>query len=161
MAEFNVMVKHMHAHVDVPGRGFVRRMKSHGDGALIVHVNVGGARITKTKVLEEHAQVKSFFGGFGTSNIFAFLRAEKCSAVELDLPRACSTVKEEDVSTSALVAIGICAPIRVREAVKHKAMCIVGTVDDAEVFRFDEIASNTYIGVEVLLRGVVNIAPQN
>ena len=45
----------MHAHVDVPGRGFVRRMKPRGNGALIVHVNVGGARITKTKVLEEHA----------------------------------------------------------------------------------------------------------
>jgi hypothetical protein len=30
-------------------------MKPHGNGPLIVHVNVGGARITKTKVLEEHA----------------------------------------------------------------------------------------------------------
>ena len=37
----------------------------------------------------------------------------------------------------------------------------MGAVDNAEVFRFDEIASNTQIGVEVLLRGIVNIAPQN
>ena len=42
VAELNVMAKHMHAHVDVPGRGFVRRMKPHGNGALIDHVNVGG-----------------------------------------------------------------------------------------------------------------------
>ena len=119
MAELNMMAKHMHAHVDMSGSGLVRRMKPHSNGALIVHVYVGGARIAKTKVLEEHAQVESFFGGFGTGDVFAFFRAEKCSAAELDLPGACSAVQEEDVTTGALVAIGICAPIRVREAVKH------------------------------------------
>ena len=55
------------------------------------------------------------------------------------------------------VTIWICAPIRVREAVKNKAMRIMSAVDSAQVFRFDQITSNAQIGVEVLLRGIVNI----
>ena len=39
-------------------------------------------------------------------------------------------------------------------------MCIVSAVDNAEVFRFDQIPRNPQIGIEVLLRGIVNIAPQ-
>jgi hypothetical protein len=94
-------------------------MKPHCNGALIVHVDVGVARITKLKVLEEHEQIESFFDGFGTGDVFTFLRTEKRSAAELDFPGACKAVQEEAAIaaiTGALVAKGICAPIGVREA---------------------------------------------
>ena len=52
MAELNMMAKHAHAHVNMPGGRLVRRIKPHCNGALIIHVYVVGARITKTKVLE-------------------------------------------------------------------------------------------------------------
>ena len=55
MAELNVVTKHMHAHVDMPGGRLVRRMQPHGNGSLVVHIDVGWARVTKTEVLEEHA----------------------------------------------------------------------------------------------------------
>ena len=95
----------MHALVDVPGSGLVRRMRPCCNDALVVHVCVGGASITQTKVLEEHAQVESFFcfGFFGTGDVFTFLRAEKCGAAELDFPGACTTVQEEDASTGACI----------------------------------------------------------
>ena len=51
MPELNVMAKHMHAHVDVPAGWLVYKMKSLGNGALIVRVHVGGARIARPKVL--------------------------------------------------------------------------------------------------------------
>ena len=119
MTELNMMAKHMHAHVDVSGCGLVCRMKSHGNGPLVVHVDVGGARITEPKVLEEHAQVESFFGGFGAGDVLALLRTQKRGAAEFDLPGACRTIQEEDVGAGALVTIGICAPIRVGKTVKH------------------------------------------
>ena len=43
----------------------------------------------------------------------------------------------------------------------YVAMRVVSAVDDAEVFRFDEIVSNTQIGIEVLLGRIVNTAPQH
>ena len=53
--ELDMMAKHMHAHVDVPCGRLVCRVKSHSDRPLVVHVDVSGARITETEVLEEHA----------------------------------------------------------------------------------------------------------
>ena len=44
-------------------------MKSQGNCAHIDHVDVGGARINKTKVLKECAYVESFFVGFGTGDV--------------------------------------------------------------------------------------------
>jgi hypothetical protein len=40
-------------------------------------------------------------------------------------------------------------------------MLVVSAVDDAEIFCFDEISSNTQIGIKVLLGRIVNIAPQH
>jgi hypothetical protein len=54
-------------------RRLVCGMKSHSNGPFVVYVDVGGARITEYEVLEEHAQVESFFGGFGAGDVFAFL----------------------------------------------------------------------------------------
>ena len=105
--ELDMMAKHMHAHVDVPCGRLVCRVKSHSDRPLVVHVDVSGARITETEVLEEHAQIESFFRGFRAGDIFAFLRAKKSGAAELDFPGARRTVQEEDVGAGAFVAIGI------------------------------------------------------
>ena len=55
MAELSVMAKHMHAHVYVPGRGLVRRMKPHCNGALIVHVLASNATSIIILVLARNA----------------------------------------------------------------------------------------------------------
>ena len=55
MAELNMMTKHMHAHVDMPSGGLVRGMQPHGNGSLVVHIDVGWARVTEAEVLKEHA----------------------------------------------------------------------------------------------------------
>ena len=47
MAKLNVMTKHMHAHVDMPGGRLVRRMQPHGNGSLVVHIDVGWARVSE------------------------------------------------------------------------------------------------------------------
>ena len=51
VARFNVMAQHMHAHVDMSGGWLVCWMESHGDGPLVVHVNVCGTGISKTCLL--------------------------------------------------------------------------------------------------------------
>jgi hypothetical protein len=49
-------------------------MKAHSNSALIVHINVGGTRIAKTKVLKEHAEIESFLGSLRSRDVLAFLR---------------------------------------------------------------------------------------
>ena len=51
MSEFDVLVKHVHAHVDVSSSGLVCWVKAHGNRPFVVHIDVGGTRIAKTKVL--------------------------------------------------------------------------------------------------------------
>ncbi len=52
MPKFDVMSKHVHAHVDMPSCRLVGRMQAYGDGTLIVNVGVGRMWITETEVLQ-------------------------------------------------------------------------------------------------------------
>ena len=74
VSEFDVLAKHVHAHVDVSSGGLVCWVKAHRNSAVIVHINVGGTRIAKSKVLKEHAEIESFLGSLRSRDVLAFLR---------------------------------------------------------------------------------------
>ena len=54
-----MLAKHVQAHVDVSSGGLVCWVKAHSNSPLVVHIDVGGTRIAKTKVLQEHAEILS------------------------------------------------------------------------------------------------------
>jgi hypothetical protein len=70
----DVLAKHVHAHVDVSSGGLVCWVKAHSNSPLVVLINVGGTRIAKTKVLQEHAEIESFLGNLRSRDVLAFLR---------------------------------------------------------------------------------------
>jgi hypothetical protein len=74
VSKFDVLAKHVQAHVDVSSGGLVCWVKTHSNSPLVVHIDVGGTRIAKTKVLEEHAEIESFLGSLRSRNVLAFLR---------------------------------------------------------------------------------------
>jgi hypothetical protein len=49
-------------------------VKAHSNSPLVVHIDVGGTRIAKTKVLQEHAEIESFLGSLRSRDVLAFLR---------------------------------------------------------------------------------------
>jgi hypothetical protein len=50
-----VLLAEMLSHVDMTHGGLVRRMKAHGDGALVVATNGRGFGIAEAQVEKEHA----------------------------------------------------------------------------------------------------------
>jgi len=58
-----------HAHVDVSSGGLVCWVKAHSNSPLVVHIDVGGTRIAKTKVLQEHAEIESFPGSLRSRDV--------------------------------------------------------------------------------------------
>jgi hypothetical protein len=54
VSEFDVLAKHVHAHVDMSSGGLVCWVKAHNNSPFVVHIDVGGTKIAKTKVLQEH-----------------------------------------------------------------------------------------------------------
>jgi hypothetical protein len=75
VSEFDVLAKHVQAHVDVSSGGLVCWVKAHNNSPLVVHIDVGETRIAKTKVLKEHAKIESFVGSLRSRDVLAFLRA--------------------------------------------------------------------------------------
>jgi hypothetical protein len=82
-------------------------VKAHNNSPLVVHIDVGGTRIAQTKVLKKHAEIESFLGSLRSRDVLAFLRAWERSAAEFDLPWTGCAVPEEDVVSSAAVAVRV------------------------------------------------------
>ena len=100
-------------------------MEPHGDGAFVVDIDVSRTRISKSKVMKQHAKVQGLLGCFRGCDVLAFLRTEESSAAQFHLPGTCCTVEKENISASALTGINVSAPVRIRKAVEDHAMLVM------------------------------------
>ena len=74
VSEFDVLARHVQAHVDVSSGRLVCWVKARSNSPLVVHIDVGGTRIAKTKVLKKHAEIESFLVRLRSRDVLAFLR---------------------------------------------------------------------------------------
>ena len=100
-------------------------MEPHGNGALVVDENISRTRISKSKVMEQHAKVQGLLGCFRGCDVLAFLRTEESSAAQFHLPGTCCTVEKENISASALTGINVSALVRIRKTVEDHAMLVM------------------------------------
>ena len=161
IAELNVLSCEELAHVDMASSCLIRGVTSHRNSALVVAINSSRQGGAKTKVKEKHAQIERFFGSFGKSDVFGFLRAKKGGSTEFHLPRARGPVEEEDVGTGGFAIVHVCAPIRIAETVKCEAVVIVCTVNDAEIFSLNEVACDANVRVPMFERRIVNVSTED
>ena len=100
-------------------------MDSHGDGAFVVDENVSRTKISKSKVMEQHAKVQGLPGCFRGCDVLAFLRTEESSAAQFYLSGTCGTVEKENINASAFTGVNVSAPVRIRIAVEDHAMLVM------------------------------------
>jgi len=139
VSEFDVLAKHVHAHVDVSSSGLVCWVKAHGNRPFVVHIDVGGTRITKTKVLKEYAEIESFLGSLRSRDVLAFWRAWERSAAEfyMGIVRAVNNAEVlglDHIASHAQVRIEVFLRGIVHIQPEHgDAVCEVGACQDCHV----------------------------
>jgi hypothetical protein len=108
MAEFHVLAKHVYTNVEVPRGVLVGGMDPHDDGAVVVDIDISRTRISKSKMMEQHAKIQGL-GCFRSVDILAFLRTEESSSTKFHLPEMRCTIEKANVSASAFTGINVSA----------------------------------------------------